>query len=188
MGEGDLNSVKKNADEKMKKAISHMLDDFKTIRTGRANISILDSVVVDYYGQKMPLNQVGNISTPDAHTIMIDPWDKSAIVAIEKAIDIANLGLNPSNDGRVVRLPIPPLSEERRKEFTKLAKKKAEDAKVAVRNIRRDANDHAKKLEKEHVSEDEIKKALDEIQKKTDKSILEIDELYAKKEKEILEV
>ncbi|OHD09984.1 MAG: ribosome recycling factor [Spirochaetes bacterium GWB1_36_13] len=189
MSEGDLNSVKKNAESKMKKAIDHLLEDYKTIKTGRANVTLLDNVMVDSYGQKMPLNQLGALSTPDAHTIVIAPWDKSSIQAIQKAIETANLGLNPSNDGSMIRVPIPQLNEERRKEMVKLAKKKTEDAKIAIRNIRRDINEQVKKLEKDAgVSEDQVKKANDEIQKMTDKFIKDLEALLVKKEKEILEV
>lgn len=185
----DLNSIKKNCESKMKKAVDHLLEDYKAFRTGRANTAILDSIMVDYYGEKMKVNQVGNVTTPDAHTIIIDPWDKSALSIIEKAISTSNLGINPVNDGKVIRLPIPPLTEERRKEMTKQAKKKAEDAKVVIRNIRRDTNEHIKKSEKElSLSEDDIKKSGEEIQKQTDKYIKEIDNVYTKKEKEILEV
>lgn len=189
MSDGDLNSVYKETESKMKKAIEHLLTEYKSIRTGRANVTLLDGIFVDYYGNKTPLNQVGSLSTPDPQTIVIDPWDKSVITAIEKAIESSDLGLNPSNDGNIIRVPIPALTEERRKEITKLAKKRAEDSKVSIRNIRRDSNDHTKKIEKEgHVSEDEVKKMLDQIQKLTDRYIKEIDNVYDSKEKEILEV
>lgn len=185
----DLNTIKKNADAKMKKAIDHLMEDFKSFRTGRANVAILDSINVDYYGEKMKVNQLGNITTPDAHTIVIDPWDKSALVILEKAISTSNIGINPVNDGKVIRLPIPMLTEERRKEMVKQAKKKGEDAKIAIRNIRRDIHEQVKKSEKElSLSEDDVKKASDEIQKMTDKFIKDIDAFFLKKEKEILEV
>lgn len=185
----NLDSIKKSADSKMKKAVEHFVEELKTIKTGRANVALLDSVVVDYYGEKMKINQLGSMSTPDAHTIAIDPWDKSTIPLIEKAIETAKLGLNPSNDGHIIRVHIPPLTEERRKEMTKLVKKKAEESKIAIRNIRRDVNEQLKKVQKDgHISEDDVKKGTDEVQKLTDKFIKEIDTLSAKKEKEILEV
>ncbi len=189
MHEQDLGSIKKSLNDKMNKSIQHLHDEYKTIRTGRANISILDSISIDYYGQKTPLNQVGNITTPDPHTIVTAPWDKSAMPLIEKAIETSDLGINPANDGEVIRLPIPPLTEERRKEIIKIAKKKAEETKISLRNIRREANDNAKKIEKDgHISEDEVKTALDEIQKITDKNIKDVDDIFHKKEKDILEV
>lgn len=185
----DLNEIKKNCDAKMKKSIDHLMDEFKAVRTGRANISILDSVNVDYYGEKMKINQLANMTVPDPHTIAIDPWDKSSLLLIVKAIETANLGLNPVNDGKILRVPIPALTEERRKEIIKNIKKKGEDSKVALRNLRRDANEHIKKLEKDgHMSEDLVKKTTDEVQKLTDKYIKDIDGLVVKKEKELLEV
>jgi ribosome recycling factor len=179
----------KAATDKMHKAIEHIQHEFTKIRTGKASIGLLDDIKVDYYGNLTPLNQVGNLSTPDFHSICIQPWDKSLIHVIEKSILNSNLGLNPTSDGNVVRVPIPPLTEERRKEIVKVVKHKAEEARIAVRNIRREQIEHLKKTEKqEHISEDDRKHAETEVQKLTDRFIKEIDELLAKKEKEIMEV
>jgi ribosome recycling factor len=184
-----IKDIIKVASDKMSKAVEHIRTEFIKIRTGKASIGILDDIKVDYYGNPSPLNQVGNISTPDFHTITIQPWDKTIISVIEKSILNSNLGLNPTNDGNVVRIPIPPLTEERRKEIVKVVKHKAEEGKVAVRNIRREQIDHLKKTEKEeHISEDDRKHGETEIQKLTDKYIKEIDEVLSKKEKEIMEV
>lgn len=184
-----VKNILKETEIKMKKAVEVVRQEFIKIRTGKATTALLDGIKVDYYGSPMPLNQVGNVGTPDIHTISITPWDKAMIGAIEKAILVANLGLNPANDGTVVRVPIPPLNEERRKDLVKLIKKFAEDGKIALRNIRRDAIDHLKKSEKEeHFSEDERKRGEDETQKLTDKFIKEIDSHVAMKEKEIMEV
>jgi ribosome recycling factor len=173
----------------MKKAVDHIAAEYVKIRTGKASIGLLEGIKLDYYGTPTPLNQVGNISTPDYHTIAIQPWDKSIMPAIEKSILNSNLGLNPTNDGSLIRIPIPPLNEERRKELVKLVKKMAEEGKVAVRNIRRDEIEKLKKTEKEeHISEDDRKNGEHEIQKLTDKYIKEIDEVLSKKEKEIMEV
>lgn len=184
-----VKDILKEAETKMKKAVEVVRQEFIKIRTGKATTALLDGIKVDYYGSLMQLNQVGNVGTPDVHTISITPWDKAMIGAIEKAILTANLGLNPTNDGTVVRVPIPPLNEERRKELVKLIKKFAEDGKIALRNIRRDAIDHLKKSEKaEHFSEDERKRGEDEAQKLTDRFIKEIEAHVAMKEKEIMEV
>jgi ribosome recycling factor len=173
----------------MKGAIEAAKRELAAIRTGRASASILDRVMVEYYGAPTPLNQLANISVPEARMIVIQPWDKSALNAIEKAVQKADLGLNPVNDGIVLRLPIPQLTEERRKELVKVVKKEAEDKRIVIRNLRRDANDRIKTLEKDgKTSEDEGKRALEEIQKLTDKYIVEIDKLLEYKEKEILEV
>jgi len=160
------------------------------IRTGRANLSVLDAVRVDYYGTRSPLNQVAALSTPDARLITIKPFDRSLLSDIEKAIRASpDLGLSPQNDGEKVLLPIPALTEERRKEFTKMAKSKGEDAKIAIRNARRDANEAVKKLEKDAgLPEDDVKRATESIQKLTDKFVKSVDELVGKKEKEILEI
>lgn len=185
----EFKSIYDQAEAGMKKVIDATKKDFSTLRTGRANTSILDRVTVEYYGSEVPINQVANISVPEARMILIQPWDKSILPQLEKAIQKADLGLNPSNDGSVIRLVIPQLTEERRKELVKIAKKEAEEKRVAVRNLRRDANDQLKKLEKDGiVSEDEYKKGLDEIQKLTDKYIEQIDRLLENKEAEILEV
>lgn len=178
-----------NADGRMKKAVEVVREELVKIRTGKATTALLDGVKVDYYGTMTPLKQVANVSTPDAHTISVQPWEKSMIQPIEKAILNANLGLNPATDGTIVRVPIPPLNEERRRELVKLVKKFAEDGKIAVRNVRRDAIEHLKKTEKqEHISEDDRKRGEQEVQKMTDKNIKDIDTLIAMKEKEIMEV
>ena len=176
-------------EEKMQKAFDFLLSDHQTIRAGRANPHVLDKLKVDYYGTPTPLQQVGNITVPEARMIQIAPWEKSLIREIEKAIMASDIGITPSNDGSVIRLVFPELTEERRKELVKDVKKKGEDAKVAVRNIRRDANDSFKKLSKtEEVSEDEIKDLEDTVQKLTDKFIKDIDKAIEDKSKEILTV
>ncbi len=173
----------------MHKAVDVVRTELIKIRTGKATTALLDAVRVDYYGTMTPLSQVGSVSVPDVHLLTITPWDKGMLVHIEKAILSANLGLNPSNDGTVVRVPIPPLNEERRKELVKLVKKFGEEGKIAIRNIRRDTNEHLKKAEKdEHFSEDERKRGEQEVQKSTDQRIKEIDDLLTAKEKEIMEV
>lgn len=179
----------KEAEDRMRKAVEVVRQEFVKIRTGKATTALLDGVKVDYYGSMTPLNQVASVSTPDVHTIAVQPWEKSMISPIEKAILAANLGLNPTTDGTVVRVPIPPLNEERRRELVKLVKKFAEDGKIAVRNVRRDAIEHFKKAEKEeHFSEDERKRAEGEAQKMTDRFIKDIENLVTQKEKEIMEV
>ena len=175
-------------EEKMKKTLASLESELVTIRAGRANPHILDKLAVDYYGAPTPLQQVANITVPEARMIQIQPWESSLIKGIEKAILTSDLGLNPSNDGKVIRLVFPELTEERRKELVKDVKKKGEAAKVAVRNIRRDANDAFKKLTKQDVSEDEIKELEDQIQKLTDKYIKEVDKAIENKSKEILTV
>jgi len=184
-----IKDIIKDTDTKMHKAVEHVRNELIRIRTGKATTTLLDGIKVDYYGTLTPLNQVGNLSTPDIHTITVQVWDKGAVQAVEKAIMNANLGLNPMADGQLVRIPIPALNEERRKELVKLVKKYAEDGKIAVRNIRRDAMEHLKKAEKdEHVSEDERKHGEAEVQKLTDKHTKEVDVLIQQKEKEIMEV
>ncbi|MBQ2100507.1 MAG: ribosome recycling factor [Lachnospiraceae bacterium] len=173
---------------KMKKAIEFLEADFAGIRAGRANPHILDKLRVDYYGTPTPIQQVGNVTVPEARIIQIAPWDKSMLKAVEKAILTSDIGINPSNDGSVIRLVFPELTEERRKDLAKEVRKKAEDAKVAIRNIRRDGNDAFKKLSKEDVSEDEIKQLGDELQKLTDKYVKEIDGITEVKNKEIMTV
>ena len=173
----------------MKGAIEATKREFQSIRTSRANPNILEKVHVEYYGTPTPINQLANISVPDARSLVIQPWDKSALGAIEKAIQKADLGLNPVNDGTIIRLPIPQLTEERRKELVKVIKKEAEEKRIAIRNLRRDTNDRLKALEKDNkITEDENKKALDDVQKLTDRYILEVDKLLELKEKEIMEV
>ena len=184
-----METIKKNLEERSKKSIAVLKEDLNTVRAGRANPSLLDKVMVEYYGSPTPLKNLANISVPDPRTLLITPFDPKAFSEIEKGINEANIGINPSNDGKCVRLIIPQVTEERRKELTKTVKKMGEDAKVAVRNIRRDANDDFKKLEKSHdITEDELKKALDDVQKAIDKTTKEIDDIVSAKEKEILEV
>ena len=175
-------------EEKMEKSIDALLNEYASIRAGRANPHVLDKIKVDYYGTPTPIQQVGNISVPEARMILIQPWEKSLIRPIEKAIQTSELGINPSNDGSVIRLVFPELTEDRRKELVKEVKKKAEGAKVAIRNIRRDANDAFKKLAKEDVSEDEIKELEEQTQKLTDKYIKEVDQMVDVKSKEIMTV
>ncbi|MNW23581.1 Ribosome-recycling factor [compost metagenome] len=181
-------AIKKNAEERMDKAIQALRRDLATLRAGRATPSLLDRIQVEYYGAPTPVNQLANINTPDSRTLMIQPWDKSSLADIERAIQKSDLGLTPSNDGNQIRLSIPALTEERRVELVKMTKKFGEEAKVAVRNIRRDANDDIKKLEKTDISEDESRRHQDDIQKATDKFIAEVDKVLAAKEKEIMEV
>ena len=174
--------------DKMDKSYKNMLEEFATIRAGRANPNVLNQIMVDYYGTPTPIQQVGNITVPEARILQIQPWEASMVKAIEKAINMSDLGINPTNDGRVIRLVFPELNEERRKDLVKDIKKKGEAAKVAVRNIRRDANDFLKKLGKTDVSEDEIKDLENVIQKETDKRIKDIDKAVEEKSKEILTV
>ena len=176
-------------EEKMDKTIEALKREFASVRTGRASTSLLDRVMVDYYGSPTPVNQVANVSAPEPRLITINPWEKKMLGEIEKAILKSDLGLNPNNDGSVIRLEIPQLTEERRKELSKKVSKIGEDAKVVIRNIRRDANDAIKKLEKKkEITEDESKEGQDKIQKLTDKKIKVIDELKTKKEKEVMAV
>lgn len=176
-------------DDKTKKSISILKENLNTVRAGRANPALLDKVEVDYYGVPTPLKNIANISVPDPKSLMIAPFDPKVLHEIEKAISVADIGINPSNDGKVLRLQIPSLTEERRIELSKLIKKFGEDAKVAIRNERREANDHLKKQEKSgDLTEDDLKEELEEVQTKTDRSIKEIDEIVAEKEKEIMEV
>ncbi|WEG11591.1 ribosome recycling factor [Pullulanibacillus sp. KACC 23026] len=178
-----------DAKQRMNKAIDVLANDLMAIRAGRANPSLLNRVQVDYYGAPTPLNQLAGITTPEARMLIIQPFDKSIMSDIERAILKADLGLTPSNDGSVIRLAIPPLTEERRKDLVKQVKKSAEEAKVAVRNVRRDANDSLKKAEKEGtITEDDLRGWTDEVQKVTDQTISKIDEVAANKEKEIMEV
>ncbi|WP_274651513.1 ribosome recycling factor [Paenibacillus humicola] len=181
-------SIKKNAEERMDKAIGALKRDLATLRAGRATPALLDRVQVEYYGTMTPVNQLANINTPDTRTLLIQPWDKTSLGAIEKAIQKSDLGLAPSNDGSTIRIGIPALTEERRSELVKMTKKFGEEAKVAIRNIRRDANDDIKKLEKTELSEDESRRHQEEIQKTTDRFIAEVDKVLAAKEKEIMEV
>ena len=183
-----MNERLKTFEEKMKKTIGNLDGELSAIRAGRANPNVLNKIMVDYYGTPTPIQQVANVSVPEARMIQIQPWESSLIKGIEKAILTSDLGLNPSNDGKVIRLVFPELTEERRKELVKDVKKKGEAAKVAVRNIRRDANDAFKKLAKQDVSEDEIKELEEKIQKSTDKYIKEVDAAVDAKSKEIMTV
>jgi ribosome recycling factor len=181
--------IKKNAEQKMGKSIESLKHDLAKVRTGRAHVGLLDHIMVDYYGSMMPLNQVGSVTLSDARTIAIQPFEKKMVQVVEKAIRDSDLGVNPATHGDVIRVPMPPLTEERRKELAKVVKHEGENAKVAVRNIRRDANTHLKdELKKKTVSEDDEKRAQDDIQKMTDKSIAEIDKLVTEKEKELMAV
>jgi len=176
-------------EERMNKSISALKSELATVRTGRASISLLDHVTVDYYGSQMPLNQVATLSVPEPRMILIAPWEKNMIPVIEKAIMTSDLGLNPSNDGAAIRIVLPELTEERRREFVKQVRQYGEKAKVAVRNIRRDANDEVKhKIKDEGISEDESKHLADQIQKVTDRYIHEIDQVIEHKEKDILTI
>ena len=175
--------------EKMEKVISNLQDNFQEVRAGRANPAILNKVQVEYYGVPTPLNQVASISVPEARLIVIQPWDRSILSQVEKAIEVAGIGIHPVNDGQLIRLVFPELTEERRKELVKDIKKMAEDAKVAIRNVRRDEMDEAKaSLKNNEISEDEERSLEDKIQKATDASIAKIDEVFAKKENEIMSV
>lgn len=178
----------KTYEEKMQKAYDFLLADYQTIRAGRANPHVLDKLKVDYYGTPTPIQQVGNITVPEARMIQIAPWEKSLIREIEKAIMASDIGITPNNDGTVIRLVFPELTEERRKDLVKDVKKKGEEAKVAIRNIRRDANDAFKKLAKTEISEDEIKDLEDSVQKITDKYIKDVDKAIEDKSKEIMTV
>lgn len=184
-----MKDVLKDTEERMKKSVTALESEFKTLRTGRASASLFDKIKVDYYGQQTPLAQAANISIPEARLVVIQPWDKSLISEIERAIHKSELSLNPSNDGKVIRISIPPLTEERRKDLVKVAKQTAEQSRVALRNIRRDAIDSLKELEKEKlISEDERKSGEQEIQKLTDEYVKEIGTVLDKKEHEIMEV
>ena len=179
----------KKYEEKMQKTLDNLDREFNSIRAGRANPHVLDRLKVDYYGTPTPIQQVGNIQVPDARTIVIQPWETSMLKVIERAIQSSDLGINPTNDGKVIRLVFPELTEERRKELAKDVKKKGEAAKVAIRNIRRDANDSFKKmLKKSEITEDDQKDQLDKVQKLTDKQIKKVDEAVDKKTREILTV
>lgn len=181
--------VHKQTEEKMKKSLKAFKDELNTVRAGRANPALLDRITVDYYGAQTPLNQVANISAPEPRLLVIQPWDANIVSQIEKAILKSDLGLNPSVDGKIIRLVIPQLTEERRRDLTKLVKKSAENARVAIRNLRREANDKIKKMQKaSEITEDEQKQAEEQMQKITDRYIEEIDSLLDQKEKELLEV
>ncbi|GFN36442.1 ribosome recycling factor [Tepidimicrobium xylanilyticum] len=181
--------IHKESEQKMKKTVEVFKEELKSLRAGRANPALLDQISIDYYGTLTPLKQVASISAPEPRLLVVQPWDANLIPVIEKEILKSDLGLNPSNDGKLIRLPIPLLTEERRKELVKIVRKSAENAKVSIRNIRRETNDAIKKMEKDkELSEDERKLAENETQKITDKYIEEIDELTRKKEEELLEI
>jgi ribosome recycling factor len=184
-----INEIKANAEDKMKKSVEALKTEFGKVRTGRAHAGLLDHVKIDYYGSLMPVNQVANVSVLDAHTLGVTPWEKKMGAAIEKAIRDSDLGLNPASVGDIVRVPIPAMTEERRKDLVKVVRHEAEQGKVAVRNIRRDAIAHLKDLLKNHeIGEDDERRAQDEVQKLTDKYIAEMDKSLAEKEKDLMAV
>jgi ribosome recycling factor len=184
-----INNIKQDSETRMKKAIEALKVDMTKIRTGRANAGILDHVQVDYYGSLSPLSQVANVTTSDSRTLMVTPWDKSMVAAIEKAILTADLGLNPATAGAAIRVPMPPLTEDRRKELIKVVRNEGEQGRVSIRNIRRDANNQLKDLVKDKtISEDDERRAVDVIQKLTDKYIAEIEAILTEKEKDLMEV
>jgi ribosome recycling factor len=184
-----INEIKQDAEKRMKKTIDALHTDMTKIRTGRANVGLLDHVQVDYYGTMTPLNQVANVTASDSRTILVTPWEKSMVAAIEKAILTSDLGLNPATAGNAIRVPMPPLTEERRKELIKVVRNEGEQGKVSIRNIRRDANSQLKDLVKDKmISEDDERRAGEVIQKLTDKYILEVDAILAEKEKDLMEI
>ncbi len=184
-----MQNVLANCEERMKKCILSLTNEFQNLRTGRANVALFDKIKVDYYGAETPLNQVASLSVPEARLVVIQPWDKSVLPAIEKAIQKSELGLNPNNDGKLIRVNFPPLTEQRRKELAKQAKQTAENARVAIRNVRRDAMEELKKLQKSsEISEDQQKEGETKIQKLTDNYIAEIGKVAEAKEKEIMEI
>jgi ribosome recycling factor len=184
-----MDTVLKDAKSRMDKAVASLEKEFSHLRTGRASVSLLDGLKVDYYGTLTPIDQIASLSTPDSRTITIQPWDRAAFGLVEKAIQKSDLGLTPVNDGKIIRIGIPPLTEDRRKELVKVGKKYTEEAKVAVRNIRRDANDALKKLQKDKaISEDDLRKGEADIQKTTDSYVTKLDQALARKEKEIMEI
>ena len=184
-----LEDVKKDANERMNKCVAALRNELKKVRTGRAHTALLEHIRVEYYGNEVPLNQVANLALEDSRTLTVTPWEKTMVQAIEKAIRESDLGLNPAAQGDLIRVPMPPLTEERRKDLTKVVRNAGEDAKVAVRNLRRDANEQAKKMLKDkEIGEDDERRSLDEVQKLTDRVIAEIDKLISAKETEILAV
>lgn len=184
-----MEQIKKDAKERMEKALASLERDFAKLRTGRASTSLIEDIKVDYYGTPTPINQLASVAVPDSRSLTIQPWDRGSFSLIEKAIMKSDLGLTPINDGKVIRINLPPLTEERRKDLVKVARKYTEEAKIAIRNIRRDANDSLKKLEKDKLaSEDELKKATDAVQKTTDEQIAKADQKCQAKEKEIMEI
>ncbi|HAT8180146.1 TPA: ribosome recycling factor [Legionella pneumophila] len=184
-----INEIKQDSEKRMKKTIEALHTDMSKIRTGRANASLLDHVMVDYYGSPTPLSQVANITTSDSRTILVTPWEKSMVAAIEKAILNSDLGLNPATAGTAIRVPMPPLTEERRKELIKVVRHEGEQGRVSIRNIRRDANNQLKELVKEKaISEDDERRAAEAIQKLTDRYISEVDAVLTEKEKDLMEI
>ena len=185
----DIETILLDAEDRMEKAMSALEREFAKLRTGRASTSLVDGIKADYYGTPTPISQMASVAVPDSRTITLQPWDKGGIAVVEKAILKSDLGLTPVNDGKIIRISIPPLTEERRKELVKVSRKYGEEAKVAVRNVRRDANDSLKKLEKDKtITEDEQKKAEADVQKLTDKFVGEVDKKCAAKEKEIMDI
>ena len=185
----DIDSILLDTEERMEKALASLERDFAKLRTGRASTSLVDGIKADYYGTPTPISQMASVAVPDSRTLTIQPWDKGGIAAVEKAILKSDLGLTPVNDGKIIRISIPPLTEERRKELGKVSRKYGEEAKVAVRNVRRDANDSLKKLEKDKaITEDDLKRSVDDVQKLTDRFVAEVDKKCTAKEKEIREI
>jgi ribosome recycling factor len=185
----EAKQVLRSADEKMKKAVAVAHDDLNRLRTGRASPALVENIEIDYYGNPTPLNQLASINVPEPKMLIVQPYDKSTIGLVEKAIMTSDLGVTPSNDGNIIRLPFPPLTEERRKEFVKIAHQRAEDGRVAVRNVRRHAKDELEKMKKEGtISEDELHRAEKDLQQETDSHVAKVDELLAHKEKELQEV
>ncbi|KTD36125.1 ribosome recycling factor [Legionella nautarum] len=184
-----INDIKQDAEKRMKKAVESLRNDLTKVRTGRANVGLLDHVIVDYYGNPTPINQVANITSSDARTLLVTPWEKAMVAAIEKAILTSDLGLNPATSGNAIRVPMPPLTEERRKELIKVVRGEGEQSRVAIRNIRRDANSHLKDLVKDKsISEDDERRATEVIQKITDKYIADVDVALQEKEKDLMEI
>jgi ribosome recycling factor len=184
-----MEEIIKDSNNRMNKSLEALRSELSKVRTGKATTALLDGIKVDYYGTMTPLNQIGNVSVLDVHTLSITPWDKSMVQPIDRAILEANLGFNPISDGTNLKIPVPPLTEERRKDFVKIIKKFGEETKIAIRNVRRDSNDHLKREEKEKkISEDQLKEGEDRIQKFTDDHIKMVDEILKHKEKEIMEV
>jgi len=185
----NIAEIQKSTEQKMQKSLEALKHDYAKVRTGRAHVGLLDHITVDYYGSMVPLSQVAQVGLGDARTITVQPWEKKMVPVVEKAIRDSDLGLNPATSGDVVRVPMPPLTEQRRKELVKIVKHEGENAKVAVRNLRRDANHHVKELLKaKEVSEDDERRAQDDVQKLTDRYVAEIDKVVAEKEKEVLTV
>lgn len=184
-----LNEIQQDAQSRMQKSIENLESNFAKIRTGRAHPSILDSVTVDYYGSQVPISQVANVNVEDARTLTVQPWEQPMVQVVEKAIMMSDLGINPVTNGNVMRIPMPPLTEERRRDLTKIARQEAENARVAIRNVRRDANGDVKDLLKEKdITEDDARRSEDQVQKITDEAVKKVDELLAEKEAALMEV